>query len=238
MENTVKKHAQHGFSQFKFTNYLLNNLSQFKLSPSAKLVLLELSTCYNPKNADVFPKQKTLAQKIGISERSVVRAIQELIKEGLILVESNKYTNHYIFTAKMGIPSGENEKNFEDENLSYDLRQNDTKEDDNLSSHDKNQKDNMIKEPVSVDDFKILKEYAEIKGAKNVGAYINALKKNGADKEIIKKYKEKIVADNRALKAVQATQNQIKAFNELKEQACPPPQSVKDFIKKLKRGEI
>ena len=139
MKNTVKKHAQHGFSQFKFTNYLLNNLSQFKLSPSAKLVLLELSTCYNPKNADVFPKQKTLAQKIGISERSVVRAIQELVKEGLILVES-KYTNHYIFTAKMGIPKGKNEKIFEDENLSDDLRQNDTKEDDNLSPHDNNQK--------------------------------------------------------------------------------------------------
>ena len=235
MENTVKKHARHGFSQFQFTNYLLNNLSQFELSPSAKLVLLELSTCYNPKNADVFPKQKTLAAKIGISERSVVRAIQELVKEGLILLES-KYTNHYIFTAKTGILGAVNTKNFEDDNLSEDLCQNDIKEDDNLSHHDKNRKENIIKEPVSVDDFKILKEYAEKKGAKNIGAYINALKKNGADKDIIKKHREKISADKQALKAVQETQKQIKEFEEMKEQACPPPFTVNELAKRLGMG--
>ena len=84
---TAKKHDQHGFSQFRLTNKTVNNLSQFDLTPTAKLVLVYLTTCYNPKKADMFPKQKTIAMKLGISERSIVRAISELIKAGLIVVE-------------------------------------------------------------------------------------------------------------------------------------------------------
>lgn len=46
-------------------------------------------------SADVFPKQKTIALKLGISERSVMRTVQELFKAGLILIEC-KHTNRYI----------------------------------------------------------------------------------------------------------------------------------------------
>ena len=98
--NTVKKHDKQGFTQFDLTKHLLNNLQQFKITPTAKLVLLELSACYNPKKPDMFPKQKTIALKLGISERSVNRAIQELFKAGLILIEC-KYTNRYKFTSKI-----------------------------------------------------------------------------------------------------------------------------------------
>lgn len=194
MENTVQKQAVHGFSQFRLTNYLLNNLSQFDITPIAKLVLLELSACYNPKKADMFPKQKTLAKKIGVSERSVVRGVQELIKAGLILVES-KYTNHYIFTSRIGGEWAQNEKIFTPENMSDDLRQNDTSPRANLSHHEHEPLNEPNNQPASVDDYKILKEYAEKKGAKNIASYIAALKRNGAADKILKEFKEKEITD-------------------------------------------
>ena len=194
-ENTVKKHAGHGFSQFKLTNYLLNNVSQFDITPIAKLVLLELSACYNPNKPDMFPKQKTLAKKIGVSERSVVRGIQELVKEGLILIESNKYTNHYIFTSRIGREWSQNEKNFTPENMSEDLGQNDNSKRDNLSHHEHEPIKEQNKEPENIEDFKILKNYAESKGAKNVTSYVAALKRNGAAEKIVKDFKAKEAAD-------------------------------------------
>lgn len=192
MQQTAKKHVGHGFSQFKLTNYLLNNLSQFDITPTAKLVLLELSACYNPNKPDMFPKQKTLASKIGVSERSVVRAIQELFKAGLIIIEC-KYTNRYKFTSKIVNEPVQNENFFKAEKVSDDLSQNDREKGDKFSSHEPTKE--LIKEPVKVEDFKILKEYAESKGAKNVKAYIEALKRNRSAEQIIKAFKEKKAAD-------------------------------------------
>lgn len=189
---TAKKHAGHGFSQYELTTEIVKNLSQFDITPAAKLVLLYLTTCYNPKNADVFPKQKTIAAKLGISERSVTRAVQELFKAGVILIEC-KYTNRYKIVVNRGGFARGIGKNFEPDNVSDSLSQNDIKQADNLAPHEqiKEQK----KEPLSVNDFKILKEYAEKKGARNLKAYINTLKANGAAEKIIRDYKEKQAAD-------------------------------------------
>lgn len=191
MENLQKAetHATHGFSQFKLTDRLLKNLNKYELSPTGKLVLLYLSSCYNPKKADVFPKQKTIANKLGISERSVVRAIQELVKCGLIFVES-KYTNHYVFSSKIIQKPSQNEKIFEPENLSDDLSKNDTSKRDNLSHHEHEPKKEPEKQPLSMEDYKILKKYADKRGAKNIQAYINALIKSGSAESIIKEYKQ------------------------------------------------
>jgi DNA-binding transcriptional MocR family regulator len=191
MENLQKAetHATHGFSQFKLTDRLLKNLNKYKLSPTGKLVLLYLSSCYNPKKADVFPKQKTIANKLGISERSVVRVIQELVKCGLIFVES-KYTNHYVFSSKIVQKPSQNEKFFEPENLSDDLSQNDTSKRDKLSHHEHEPKKEQEKQPLSMEDYKILKQYATKRGAKNIQAYINALIKSGSAESIIKEYKQ------------------------------------------------
>lgn len=186
--NTVKKHDRHGFSQFTLTQNLLNNLQQFEITPTAKLVLLYLSSCYNPKKADMFPKQKTIAAKIGVSERSVVRAISELIQAGLIIVEC-KYSNRYKFTSRIVAEPPRNEKNFEQENMSDDLGQNFTKQDDKLSEHDIEPINEPINEPLKVDDYKILKNYAIKKGAKNIQAYVNALIKSGSAEGIIKEQK-------------------------------------------------
>lgn len=202
-ENLSKKHATHAFSQFKLTNYLLNNLSQFEITPTAKLVLLELSACYNPNKADMFPKQKTLAAKIGVSERSIVRAIQELFKAGLIIIEC-KYTNRYKFTSKIVCECPQNEKFFTSENMSDNLRQNATIKDDNLSQHEPTIK--QIKEPEKVEDFKILTNYAKQKGAQNLTAYVNALKKNGSAEQIIKAFKEKKAADKYFARQIRETE--------------------------------
>lgn len=231
-ENTAKKHARHGFSQFKLTNYLLNNLSQFEITPIAKLVLLELSACYNPNKPDMFPKQKTLAKKIGVSERSVVRGVQELIKTGLILVES-KYTNHYVFTSRIGGEWSQNEKKFTSENMSDDLRQNDSSKRDNLSRHEHEPIKEQINQPENVEDFKILKSYAESRGAKNVASYIAALKRNGSAEKIIKDFKAKEIADRYFAKQVEDTKKLILESENNAKMAVPPTEEWKNLKAKL-----
>lgn len=185
---TATKHATHGISQFELSKKILNNLSQFKVSPSAKLVLLYLADCYNPKTAKMFPKQKTIAAKLGISERSVIRAISELREGGLILVESN-LSNRYVFGAKMGLCEFSGNKNFSPEEMSP---QNEkiSSPDDNMSHHEHEQTKELNKK-TNINDYKILREYAISKGAKNIPAYINAIVKSGASKQIVKEFKQK-----------------------------------------------
>lgn len=235
MENTAKKHVGHAFTQFELTNYLLNNLSQFNLTPIAKLVLLELSVCFNPNKPDMFPKQKTLAKKIGVSERSVVRGVQELVKAGLILIES-KYTNHYVFTSKISEKLSQNEKNFYFEKMSEDLRQNDIKKDENLSEHEQIAGQN--KEPGKVEDFKILKKYAENKGAKNVRAYINALKRNGSANKIIQEEKAKKAIEKYHEKQVEETKQKIAGFQTLKGENPRDCELLQAVLKQIKSPTV
>lgn len=185
---TATKHVTHGISQFELSKKILNNLSQFKVSPSAKLVLLYLADCYNPKTAKMFPKQKTIAAKLGISERSVIRAISELREGGLILVESN-LSNRYVFGAKMGLCDLSDNKNFSSEEMSP-QDEKISSPDDNMSHHDIEQTKELNKK-TNINDYKILREYAISKGAKNIPAYINAIVKSGASKQIVKEFKQK-----------------------------------------------
>ena len=136
--NTVKKHAEQGVKQVELLNFLLNNLSQFNLKPTTKLVLLYLAGCYNPKHADVFPKQKTIALQMGISEASVIRAIQELHKEGLIISE-RKYTNRYRFTARILNLGGMDEVFLQDDKMQVETSQKAISETSNLQASCKEQ---------------------------------------------------------------------------------------------------
>lgn len=230
MENLQKAetHATHGFSQFKLTDRLLKNLNKYELSPTGKLVLLYLSSCYNPKKADVFPKQKTIANKLGISERSVVRAIQELVKDGLIFVES-KYTNHYVFSSKIIQKPSQNEKFFEPENLSDDLSQIDTSKRDNLSHHEHEPKKEHEKQPLNMEDYKILKQYAIKRGAKNIQAYINALIKSGSAESIIKEYKQIQANAQGMIAKAQKVQEDLKFARANRAENVPS-----DFFEKIK----
>lgn len=241
--NTAKIHAQHGFSQFALTQNLLNNLSQFKLTPTAKLVLLELSSFYNPKKADMFPKQKTLAKKIGISERSVVRAVQELLNEGLIMVEC-KYTNHYKFTSRIVSQQPEN-KNFSNENMSEDLGQSGEQLNDKLAEHEPTIE--PINEPSEVhkggnvylfqsEEDRILEEYARPRAKKSVQAYVKRLKESGSAAKIISEYKKQKKVTQKALRRVQETQELIRKYNEYSINSDSPYEceAWKKFMEKVK----
>lgn len=182
--NTAKKRIT---TQFDLTNDVLNNLSQYDLTPTAKLVLLYLTTCYNPKHKEVFPKQKTIADKLGISEISVTRAISELHKEGLILSE-RKISNKYVFTSRI---LSEQPIKMINDNL-----QNDRRETINLIAHNieqiketkKQQKDSS---GGNVYRDEILREYAIKNHAKNIDAFVNYLKNEGRDEKIIQDHEQK-----------------------------------------------
>ena len=204
----------HGLRQVDLLNYLLNNLQQFNLKPTSKLVLMYLAGCYNPKHADVFPKQKTIADKMGISEASVIRAIQELHKEGLIISE-RKYTNRYKFTSRILNLGAMDEDLSQSNNMQVGNSQNETLETCNLQpaciEQEKEQvKNNSVNSFSDIEEFKILKNYAERKGARNVKAYIDALKANGSADRIIKQEKEKQAIESYHAKRVAETQIWIK----------------------------
>ncbi len=88
-------------SQFELTKILYSSgmLAKIDLTPSAKLFLWALCSHYNPNNDSMFPSQQTVAQKLGISEKSAQRAVKELKTHGLIDYET-KRVNHYTFGAK------------------------------------------------------------------------------------------------------------------------------------------
>lgn len=234
MENVkeAQTHAQHAFSGFQLTHDLLNNLQQFKVSPTAKLVLLYLASCYNSTKKFVFPKQKTIALKLGISERSVVRAVSELVKAGVILVEC-KYSNKYAFVSRNVAECSQNEKKFTAEKLSDDLGQNDAKECDNLSLHDIEPVREHEKQPAEVfevENYKILRDYAIKHGAKNVQAYINALKKSGNCREILDSYKAVKKSSECMLRRAQQVIENNRIARETREE---PTQAWKDLKKIL-----
>ena len=70
----------------------------FSLNPTSLLVLIGLTTHYNPLKSIVFPSQAYLANHLNISERSVIRAIKELILKNLIFKSKNGHSNVYCFT--------------------------------------------------------------------------------------------------------------------------------------------
>ncbi|MCM1338970.1 MAG: helix-turn-helix domain-containing protein [Muribaculaceae bacterium] len=223
----VKSMSCHGFSQFELSKNVLNNLSQYNLKPVAKLVLLYLCDCYNPKKEFIFPKQKTIAEKLGVSEVSVTRAISELHKEHLIISE-RKYTLHYRFTSK--IVSGE--ATFQQNNMTDETHQKDNEQPIKKTAHVIEQKKELNK-PTSVDDFKILKDYAEKHNAKNVTAYINYLKRNGLADKIIADFKAKEASDRFFAKQIEETKLLIEQRKQDAETSTPPTQSWKDLKSKL-----
>lgn len=237
--NTVKKDAAQSLTQYELSTQIITKLNTFKLTPTAKLVLLYLTTCYNPKHREVFPKQKTIADKLGVSERSVTRAVQELFNEGLILIEC-KYTNRYKFTSRIVSECPEK--------MSDDFGQNDTKLSDNLSApcieptieHEKEPSINMggnvywaseqsaraershVYCERSLTENEILQDYAKKHGAIRVNAYVNSLKKNGSAKKIISDYKKKKNYTQIALRSIEETQNLIQKYKDFEQSAVDP----------------
>lgn len=180
----AETHVGHGVSQFELSKKVLNNLYKYNLKPVTKLVLLFLCDCYNPKHGEMFPKQSTIAQKLGVSEVSVIRAISELHKERLIISE-RKGVNRYTFTSRILSEPPINEQN----KMIVQAKQKDSSKPIKKIAPCIEQK-RETKKSTNIEDYKILKQYAIKRGAKNIQAYINALIKLGSAESIIKEYKQ------------------------------------------------
>lgn len=87
-----KEVAERGFAQIP--HYLMHiNMfvgDEHKLSPAESLVLLHLVATWWKKDEMPFPSMNTLAQRIGISERQVQRAIKSLEQKGYISKEKKR----------------------------------------------------------------------------------------------------------------------------------------------------
>ena len=182
MQNAVKSMPTKGFTQFELTTNLLRNLNKFDLTPVTKLVLLELSTHINKdiNGSVVFPSVDYIAQVLGIGLTATKKAINDLIKEGLIIKSKRDKVrgnyNKYLLTPKV-------------QNLTSERSENECfkkSECDRFYIEQKKETNNTT----NVDDFKILKDYAIKHNARNIHAYINHLKSTGSDKQIIKEYKQ------------------------------------------------
>lgn len=242
MENVKKaeKHEEHGFSQFELTQSLLQNLNKLKLTPTENIILLELSLFYNPKHADIFPKQKTIALKANCSERSVIRAVQSFIKAGLIMVEC-KYTNRYKFTQKLLNLCGLDEDFEQGDNLSDTNCQNVIKEGDNLSHHEQSieqkkktkvvalkQSNSRELKPADkniISDEEVLRIYAEKHAKSNIQGYINSLKIKGVAADIIRQYREKEGVSKYWEQQAASTSELIREYASMKSE--PPTESFK-----------
>ena len=206
--------------------------------------MLELSLFYNPKHADIFPKQKTIALKANCSERSVIRAVQSFIKGGLIMVEC-KYTNRYKFTQKLLNLCGLVKDFKQGDNLSYSECQNVIKEGDNLSHHEqsieqkKNNKVVVLKnseKSETISDEEILRQYAEKHAKSNIQGYINSLKIKGVAADIIRQYREKEGVQKYWDSQAAYTSELVREYEQMKEERAPMPESFKNF-KKVLMGE-
>lgn len=235
MENVKKAetHVKEGFSQFELTQALLQNLNKLKLTATENIILLELSLFYNPKHADIFPKQKTIALKANCSERSVIRAVQSFIKGGLIMVEC-KYTNRYKFTQKLLNLCGLMKDFKQGDNLSDSGCQNVIKEGDNLSHHEQSieqKKNNKVvalknsEKSETISDEEVLRIYAEKHAKSNIQGYINALKIKGVAADIIRQYREKEGVSKYWERQAASTSELIRVYASMKSE--PPTESFK-----------
>lgn len=117
MQNTVKKQANSGVSQFEITSNLLRNLNKFNLTPVTKLVLLELTTHLNEdrNGSVVFPSVNYIADVLGIGLTATKKAIKDLINEGLIIKSKRSKVqgnyNKYLITPKVQNLTSERSEN-------------------------------------------------------------------------------------------------------------------------------
>lgn len=81
---------------------LRGGIGRLGLNSNAKEVLLYLASCYNEKNGVVYPRVKTMAAALDISERGVIRALAELTEKGCIIrSKRRKNSNEYVITRKV-----------------------------------------------------------------------------------------------------------------------------------------
>ena len=224
MKNAAKTMSTHAFTQFELTTNLLRNLYKYDLTPVTKLVLLELTTHINESTNGfvVFPSVNYIAEVLGIGLTATKKAINDLIKEGLIIKSKRSKVrgnyNKYLLTPKVQISTSERA-----ENECF-------KKTDNALFFNEQKKE--TNKPTNVDNFKILKEYAIKHNAYNIPAYIKWLQKTGSDKQIIKEHKQAEI-NSKALYKI--SQQHIKDLEYAKQNAWVVPEGYFEQIRnKLK----
>ena len=77
---------------------VIKNLNKFDLTATAKLVLVYLTTFNKQGNKEFSLKQKRIIKTLGISERSVSRAMVELYAKNIVKKKPG-FKNYYSFSA-------------------------------------------------------------------------------------------------------------------------------------------
>lgn len=200
-QKSPKSMTGHAFTQFDLTTRIVKNLKQFNLTPTAKLVLLELSTHYNEEKngAVVFPSMPYIAECLGIGLTATKQAIKDLINEGLVIKSKrdkiNGNYNKYILTLKVQNTTSQPSENELLKQSDSDLSMIRTNNHEKI----KQQTQNVVSlNPVFSNDFVpktaqnsrefdeiLLKHVRTLKGIKNDNAYMNWLKKTGQAKQIV-----------------------------------------------------
>lgn len=247
--NTVKKETASAFTQFQITSDLLRNLYKFNLTPVTKLVLLELTTHLNEsKNGSVvFPSVGYIAEVLGIGLTATKKAINDLIKEGLIIKSKRDKVrgnyNKYLLTLKVRSMTSEWAENESFKKSECDLF---------MITNNKEQKKEQTELNVSVkntgkyskdisggnvsENEEILREYAIKHNAKNVDAYVNTLKSTNSAAKIIKEHKKKSFVLSRAIQCLEETQNLINMYEGFKNNAVSAESCGYSLSQLKKRG--
>lgn len=227
-------------TQFQVTSDLLRNLYKFNLTPVTKLVLLELTTHLNEnKNGSVvFPSIGYIAEVLGIGLTAAKKAINDLIKEGLIIKSKRSKVrgnyNLYLFTPKVRNLTSERSENECFKKSECDLFMITNK---NEQKKQQNVVKNISGGNVYSEDDEILKDYAIKHGARNIDAYINTLKSSKSAEKIICEYKKHKKVTQMALHTIQETQNLLKQYESFK-QNVDCPQSVNSWVELGKKLSI
>lgn len=94
-------------SGYELTHLTIHNLGRYDLTPTAKLVLVFLTTHYNEgKNGNVvFPSMPYIAETLGIGLTATKKAIKDLIEQGFILKSKRNHVrgnlNKYGLSSKL-----------------------------------------------------------------------------------------------------------------------------------------
>lgn len=222
MKNAAITRGEYHLSGFDLTTSLIRGeLGKMGLNANAKMVLLYFTTCYNEKKGVVFPKIKTIADSMGISEIGVKRAVAELVEKGFVLkTKKGLNANQYIITNKVM-------KYHDDTTLRYHGDTSDNHNDTSkgitviLPCHEV--KEHELKQTTNKQNEVDLKKIPEIifKNAEihNKQAYWRSLSED-AKKEYIEKQKK---IDKQKQLEQQRKEEQKKYFAELEEIRKEPP---------------
>lgn len=229
----------HEVTQFELTKDILLRLHQFDLTPTGKLVLLYLSSCFNPNNGSVvFPRIQTISETLGIGTTACKQAISDLIKQGVIIKtkQSQKAGNNnkYLLTAKI---TGNNVKkrplnSTKNELLNSRIPTVSMKE--QRKEQKTTTKENQQKTVYNVDELKIIQSYVENRtDISNKKAYYQKII-NCDCTFILKKYKQEKMVKVRADKEIQRTKEYLNEIRENKKNVSTEiPESFKKLREKL-----